>query len=106
MKKVVIKEELEKGNKLQEEKEESEDSQELADEPQELNFVPKLKKKEAMFVTYSGIFESGAFNFSHSLTLLYTTVTSPHWKVACGQKSGISQNATHNGKQIVWNFPF
>ena len=57
-------------------------------------------------ITYRGIIESGHFNVNESLTLLYTVVSSENWKVYKGQKSGISQNASHNGGKIIWTFPF
>jgi B9 domain-containing protein 1 len=37
---------------------------------------------------------------------MYTTVIAENWKLDLGQKSGISQNAFHNGQDFVWNFPF
>lgn len=87
-------------------REDSEDSSELADEPQELIYIPKVKRKEAILVTYRGLIESGNIHSNHSLTMLYTVVSSENWKLSNGQKSGQSQNASHNGGKIVWNFPF
>ena len=57
-------------------------------------------------VTYRGLIESGDININNALTVLYSAVCSENWKLSHGQKSGISQNASHNGNQIVWNFPF
>ena len=37
---------------------------------------------------------------------MYSIVTSENWKVLLGAKSGISQNAAHNGPDLSWNFPF
>lgn len=59
-----------------------------------------------MVVNYQGIIEGGHFNFTHSLTLLYSVTAADHWKLMQGQNTGISQNAVQDNNQLVWNFPF
>ncbi len=53
MKKVEIKEEEAPPRMI---REDSEHSSELLDEPEELNYVPKSKRKESVLITYRGIF--------------------------------------------------
>lgn len=48
-------------------------------------------------ITYRGLIESGDININHALTVLYSAVCSENWKLSQGQKSGISQKASHNG---------
>jgi hypothetical protein len=102
MKKVQIKEE----EQLRPEKESSEDSEELRDQPTELEFVPKIRKKESMFINYQGVFESASFSYNHSLSLMYTALAEEGWKVTHGQNTGISQHAGQSERGLVWNMPF
>jgi hypothetical protein len=78
----------------------------LKDQPTELDFISKIKKKESMFINYQGMFESAQFNYNHSLSMMYTTTASENWKLAHGQNTGVSQHATQSDRYLVWNFPF
>jgi hypothetical protein len=103
MKKLQVREE---DSQRQKEKEESEESEELRDQPTQLEFVSKIKKKEAMCINYQGLFESATSQYPHSLSLMYTASADEGWKLTHGQNTGISQHAGHGDRGFVWNMPF
>lgn len=104
MKKLEIREESSQHHEA--ERESSEDSEELRDQPTALEFVSKIKKKEAMFINYQGVFETATSSYQHSLALMYTAIAEEGWKVTHGQNTGISQHAGQGDRGFVWNMPF
>ena len=65
-----------------------------------------MLKKESLFVSFSGILKSGFCPEDDSLTALGSIVYGPDWEKVSGDKSFVSQIASSNGKEIVWNIPF
>lgn len=65
-----------------------------------------MLKKEALFVTFTGMIETGFFQEENALTAFCNIMHGPDWVKAAGKKSYISQIASSNGQEIFWNMPF
>jgi hypothetical protein len=65
-----------------------------------------MLKKEALFVTFTGMVETGFFQEENALTAFCNIMHGPDWVKAAGKKSYISQIAASNGQEITWNLPF
>lgn len=89
-----------------EQEEISSPEEEVQEEPQEVSLIPRMLKKEALFVTFTGLVEKGSFQEDDSLTAFCTLMHGPDWQRVHGEKSFISQVASSNGKEITWNLPF
>lgn len=75
-------------------------------EQEEVNLIPRMLRKEALFVTFTGTLERGVFQEDDSLTAFCSLVYSADWVRVNGDKNFISQVAASNGQEIVWNLPF
>ena len=82
-------------------------------EKEEIILARKLKPasfaKDRIYVTFTGVIESGIVNDEESLSLMFIIEAAGHWKVINGEKTGISQVASSysgGNKRIVWNMPF
>jgi hypothetical protein len=84
---------------LQNEEEELEEQEELA-------LIPRMLRKEALFVTFTGTIERGVFQEDESLTAFCSIVHGVDWTRLNGEKNFISQVAASDGQEIVWNLPF
>ena len=68
--------------------------------------IPRMLRKEALFVTFTGTLERGNFQEDDSLSAFCSIVHGVDWTRINGQKNFISQIAASNGQEIVWNLPF
>ena len=69
-------------------------------------FLNKQLKANSLFVTFTGIIESGVISNCQSLKISYLISAGPDWIKISGKRSGLSQVAATNGEKIVWNLPF
>ena len=65
-----------------------------------------MLKKETLYVTFSGTLTSGFCPEDDSLTAFCSIVHGSDWVKVSGEKTFISQVASSNGKEIVWDLPF
>jgi hypothetical protein len=73
---------------------------------EDVSLIPRMIKKEALFVTFTGLIETGVFQEDDSLTAFCSIVHGPDWIRINGEKNFISQIASSNGREITWNIPF
>jgi B9 domain-containing protein 1 len=63
-------------------------------------------KKDSLFVTFSGIIESGVLDNFKSLSLSFSIVAGSDWKRMAGERAGQTQIGSCKDEKIVWNYPF
>jgi hypothetical protein len=90
----------------QQEQEQLRPEEEELEEQEELALIPRMLRKEALFVTFTGTLDRGEFQEDDSLTAFCSIVHGSDWARINGEKNFISQVAASNGRQIVWNLPF
>lgn len=95
--------------KIDTEQEELASKSEAEEEPvekEDVNLIPRMIKKEALFVTFTGVIETGIFQEDDSLTAFCSIMHGVDWLMLNGEKNFTSQVASSNGKEITWNLPF
>lgn len=95
----------------QESDEEDEQEEEIEEEPTEekeedLTFIPRMIRKDALFVTFTGTIESGLFDEFKALYMHFEIQGGPDWKIISGKRKGMTQTGACDDRKIVWNYPF